>query len=506
MSFSIVIPTIGRPSLLDLLASLAGCEGPLPAAVVVVDDRRDDDGKLLDRSAVPGWPADVLQIRRSGGRGPAAARNVGWRAVATDWAVFLDDDVVVGSAWLRQLAADLAGLERDVVASTARIRVPLPSDRRPTDWERNTAGLATATWITADMAYRTEVLRQLQGFDERFHRAFREDADLGLRTVAAGYRIVAGRRCTDHPVRPASWWASVQMQRGNADDALMRALHGPDWYRRARAAVGRRGRHLAITAAGIGAIGAALSGRRRVARLAAAGWAAGTAEFAWARIAPGPRDAVEVARMITTSVAIPPVASWHWLRGLVRHRHAAPWPDARQQPIAAVLVDRDGTIVRDVPYNGEPERVEPMPGVRAALDRLRAAGIKVAVITNQSGVARGRLTLPQVSAVNARVEELLGPFADWQVCPHGDEDGCGCRKPQPGMVLAAAKRLGVPVDQCVVVGDTGADVAAAQAAGAGAVLVPNEATREAEIDSAPAVFTRLDEAVDALLAGREVPS
>jgi histidinol-phosphate phosphatase family protein len=110
--------------------------------------------------------------------------------------------------------------------------------------------------------------------------------------------------------------------------------------------------------------------------------------------------------------------------------------------------------------------------------------------------------MPQVSAVNARVDELLGPFADWQVCPHSDADTCSCRKPRPGMVLAAAARLGVPVSECIVIGDTGADVSAALAAGAAAVLIPNETTRQEEIDSAPAVYSRLDDAVDALLAGR----
>jgi histidinol-phosphate phosphatase family protein len=503
MRFAIVIPTVGRPSLLDLLGSLAKCRGPQPQTIVLVDDRPDPETPLLDESEVGGWPGRVLRICRSGGRGPAAARNVGWRSVDTDWVVFLDDDVRPASSWLRRLAGDLAEATADVGAVAGEIRVPFAAHRRPTDWERSTAGLASATWITADIAYRRSVLREVGGFDERFRRAFREDADLGLRTVAAGYRITHGKRCTDHPVRPAPWWVSITMQRGNADDALMRALHGADWHDRANAPVGRRARHLATTTAGLTALGAALARREPLSWLAAAGWLAGTAEFAWARIKPGPRDPAEIASMIVTSVAIPPVASWHWLTGRLRYRRTQPWHADAQRPIAAVLLDRDGTIVRDVPYNGEPQLVEPMPGARAALDRLRAAGIKLGVITNQSGVARGRLTMPQVSAVNARVDELLGPFGDWQVCPHGDEDGCSCRKPQPGMVRAAARRLGVPVERCVVVGDTGADVAAAQAAGAGAVLIPNEVTRPEEIAAAPVVFARLADAVTALLGNAE---
>jgi histidinol-phosphate phosphatase family protein len=98
-------------------------------------------------------------------------------------------------------------------------------------------------------------------------------------------------------------------------------------------------------------------------------------------------------------------------------------------------VDRDGTLVRDVPYNGDPDLVEPLPGVAEALARVRAAGIAVAVVSNQSGVARGLLSAADVDAVNDRVEDLLGPFAGFFVCPHGAEDACACRKPMPELLL-----------------------------------------------------------------------
>src|SRR5689334_11477469 len=117
-----------------------------------------------------------------------------------------------------------------------------------------------------------------------------------------------------------------------------------------------------------------------------------------------------------------------------------------------------------------------MPGARAALDRLRAAGLRIGVVTNQSGLARGRFTVEQLDAVNARVEELLGPFDDWQICPHGDTAGCRCRKPAPGMVVAAAEALGTTPARCVMVGDIGRDIDAAQAAGAAAILVPTPVT------------------------------
>jgi D-glycero-D-manno-heptose 1,7-bisphosphate phosphatase len=167
----------------------------------------------------------------------------------------------------------------------------------------------------------------------------------------------------------------------------------------------------------------------------------------------------------------------------------------------AVLFDRDGTLVVDVPYNADPARVRPVPGAGAALDLLRAAGIPVGVVTNQSGVARGLITAAAVQRVNAHVGALLGPFAVWQVCPHGPADGCPCRKPRPGMVLAAARRLGVAPERVAVIGDIGADVEAAAAAGATAVLVPTPVTRPEEVAAAPAVQPDLVSAVRHLLGG-----
>lgn len=168
------------------------------------------------------------------------------------------------------------------------------------------------------------------------------------------------------------------------------------------------------------------------------------------------------------------------------------------QPLA-VLFDRDGTLVVDVPYNGDPGRVEPVRGAAEALEQLRAAGVRTAVVSNQSGVGRGLLTREQVDAVNNRVDELLGPLGPVLYCPHLPADGCRCRKPAPGLVLTAAQALDVPVERCAVVGDIGADVAAALAAGARPVLVPTAATRPEEVAAAPEVAPDLPAAVRLLL-------
>jgi histidinol-phosphate phosphatase family protein len=164
------------------------------------------------------------------------------------------------------------------------------------------------------------------------------------------------------------------------------------------------------------------------------------------------------------------------LRGEFRFR-------GRRRP-QAVLFDRDDTLIVNVPYLADPALVEPMPGAAETLRRLRSEGVRVGMVSNQSGVARGLITEDQLRAVNERVAQLLGPFETWQICIHGEEDGCACRKPAPGLVQQAALALGVDVRRCVVVGDILADVHAATRAGARGILVPTKHTLPAEVELA----------------------
>jgi HAD superfamily hydrolase (TIGR01662 family) len=499
VTYDVVVPTAGRPSLSVLLPALAAGDGPLPERVILVDDRAERCSSLVAPRHL-GPLTSRITVVAGEARGPAAARNIGWRAARAEWVAFLDDDVIPPPGWRAELARDL-DLPDAVAASQGRVRVPLPRDRRPTDWERNVAGLREARWATADMAYRREVLAMVGGFDERFPRAYREDADLALRVVDAGRRIELGRRCVLHPVRAAAPSVSLAKQAGNADDALMRALHGRDWRERAGVPHGRRPRHLAVAGAGLAAVGAAAARRPALAAAAGAAWLAGTAELAWARIAPGPRTRDEVATMLWTSALMPFAASAWWLYGVATVPRRLRGPGAPRPRPEAILFDRDGTLVVDVPYNGDPDRVQPMPGARDALDRVRRAGLRIGVISNQSGIARGLLTREQVDSVNLRVESLLGPLGPVEICPHGPGDGCECRKPEPGMVLRAAARLGVQPSDVAVVGDIAADVDAARAAGARGVLVPTDRTRREEVAAASEVAPDLGHAIDLLLEG-----
>jgi len=489
--YAIVVPTIGRESLRRLLIALQSGSGPAPAEVVLVDDRPRPATDL----PVPAGLA--VRVLRSGGRGPAAARNAGWRATTARWVCFLDDDVQPDANWTSALAADLRAADAaSAVGSQAVIEVPAETSRRPTDDERRTLRLAEARWITADMAYRRDVLVAAGGFDERFPRAYREDSDLALRITESGGEIVRGeRRCT-HPVAPATWWSSVRAQVGNRDNALMRRKHGRSWRAKVGEGPGRMPAHVATTAAGLAAVGAAVLRRGFAARAAAGLWLALTAEFAARRWLAGPRSVLEALRLSASSTLIPPAA--------VAHRLAGEWTfrRARRDPPLAVLLDRDDTLIVDEPYLNDPSGVRPTRGADRALARLRRRGLLLAVVTNQSGVARGLISPDQLTAVNARVDEVLGPFDSWQVCVHDETDGCRCRKPRPGMVLAAAEALAVPPTRCVMIGDTGGDVQAALAADAKAVLVPTGRTLPAEIHHARAhakVAETLDDAVSLVL-------
>jgi hypothetical protein len=251
------------------------------------------------------------------GRGPAATRNEGWRASSADWIAFLDDDVVPDSDWFAALHVDIARCDPSTAATQGRLTVPLPSRRAPTDWERNVAQLEKARYATADIAYRRRALEAVGGFDDRFPRAYREDADIALRVIARGLRIVSGTRHVTHPVRPAPWHVSIGKQAGNADDVLMDRIHGTDWRERAGAPAGMRRHHVAVTLTGLAAIAFAPV-RPKLAAAAGSLWFAATARLAWQRIIPGPKTPREIASMIVTSAVLPASATASWYSAKAR--------------------------------------------------------------------------------------------------------------------------------------------------------------------------------------------
>lgn len=149
-----------------------------------------------------------------------------------------------------------------------------------------------------------------------------------------------------------------------------------------------------------------------------------------------------------------------------------------------VALDRDGTLIEERPYLSDPAQVRLLPNTAAGLRTLRAAGLELALVTNQSGVGRGFFAIDAVSRVNERVLALLareGVTIDAIfVCPHQPEERCACRKPGTGMLKRAARALGATPTQAFVIGDKVCDIEMGRRAGATTLLVRTGWGRETE--------------------------
>jgi D-glycero-D-manno-heptose 1,7-bisphosphate phosphatase len=169
----------------------------------------------------------------------------------------------------------------------------------------------------------------------------------------------------------------------------------------------------------------------------------------------------------------------------------------------AVFLDRDGVVNRAVIRDGKPyppeavTDVEILPGVADAMQRLRAAGFLLVVVTNQPDVARGTQSRAQVDAIHARLTHDL-PLDDVRCCYHDDVDACDCRKPKPGLLIDAAAAHGIDLAASVMVGDRWRDVEAGRRAGCATVFV-DHAYAERRPERPDAVVASLSGAVDWIL-------
>jgi D-glycero-D-manno-heptose 1,7-bisphosphate phosphatase len=137
--------------------------------------------------------------------------------------------------------------------------------------------------------------------------------------------------------------------------------------------------------------------------------------------------------------------------------------------IDSVFFDRDGTLIKDKHYLGDPEGVELLSGVGKALAGLAVVGVRLFVVSNQSGIGRGFFSEDACLACQARLAELLSargaPLTGMAYCPHAPEQGCACRKPALGMWRALQAKHGLCPERCVMVGDKREDAAFGLAAG-----------------------------------------
>lgn len=141
-----------------------------------------------------------------------------------------------------------------------------------------------------------------------------------------------------------------------------------------------------------------------------------------------------------------------------------------------IILDRDGVINQDSDaYIKDPDEWIPIPGSLEAIARISQAGYQIVVATNQSGLARGLFDQATLDAIHQKMESAIeshgGKLDGIYYCPHGPDDGCSCRKPEPGLLLQIEQQLSIDLTQAIVVGDSLRDLQAASAVGAKPVLV-----------------------------------
>lgn len=285
--------------------------------MIVVDDGEQNSTRdLVERIATELPTLNVCYLRDGLKRGPAAARNSGWRSGSGVFVAFTDDDCVPDPQWLRAgTAALLCGAD----AVSGKIIVPLP--HRPTDYQRSAADLAKAEFATANAFLRRSVLDRLGGFDETFRAAWREDSDLHFRLLIVGKAIThsPGAKVL-HPVRPADWGVSLCQERKTRYDALLRNKFPqlyeahlpayPVWYYFHAASL-------------LGTLLIAFPELRIIGQAAFCAWLISTVRFAFVRLKRNSRTVSHLLEMFVTSALLPIVSLyWHWHgRWEFRHIH-----------------------------------------------------------------------------------------------------------------------------------------------------------------------------------------
>jgi GT2 family glycosyltransferase len=240
VAVSVVIPTFNRPALLThcLAALLRQDFDPERLEIVIVVDGPDPATVNLVKHLVP-LSSRTITLCLQANRGPASARNAGWQLASGELILFTDDDCLPAPHWISSYwdayrtyypQAARHNAYGKCLAFRGPVHVPCPP--RPTDYEKNTACLESAAFVTANCACTPAALRRIGGFDEAFTMAWREDSDLEFKLIETGIPIVTVPRARlTHPVRSAPWGISLKEQKKSLFNALLYKKH-PHLFRR----------------------------------------------------------------------------------------------------------------------------------------------------------------------------------------------------------------------------------------------------------------------------------
>jgi glycosyltransferase involved in cell wall biosynthesis len=361
IAVSIVVPTYHRTqSLLRCLDALLSQEfEPADYEIIVVDNAASEETRL----AVAAWVEDVITERcnskkayqitsddvltegrlyqngalsaatltqemvtvlpeipvvrympANGKRGPAAARNRGWKAAVGNIIAFTDDDCIPDPEWLR---SGVQAIESGYDGVYGKVIVPLP--KNPTDYEKDSAGLERSEFITANCFYRRSLLEAVNGFDERFTTAWREDSDLYFTLLEKEFNFIQVESAlVFHPVRPAKWGISIDQQKKAMFNALLFKKH-PRLYRKKIQSRPPWHYYLAVTGLTAAAVGLLVQ---------SSGWfwwgfitwLLTTVTFCMLRLQGTSHRFRHILEMLVTSVVIPPLAVYWRLRGAIQFK------------------------------------------------------------------------------------------------------------------------------------------------------------------------------------------
>jgi glycosyltransferase involved in cell wall biosynthesis len=320
MRCSVVIPTYQRPDLLSRVLDALATQtlAPDEFEIIVCDDAGSEETRALVERWRDAHPISISYINGpTPKQGPAAMRNAGWRRARGEVIAFTDDDTVPDPDWLRQGLLALADDAAD--AASGRIVVPLPDD--PTDYERDTARLEGAGFVTANCFCRRATLQSVGGFDPRFRTAWREDSDLFFKLIKSGFDVVhALDAVVVHPVRPAPWGVSLRAESKHVFDALLYKKH-PDLYVQF-IRPDRPHLYYAILAALALGLTGAIDDSFAVTVAGLVSWLVLTAVLVLRRLRATKRTWSHVAEIIVTSTLIPLLSVYHRVRGGVAFRVA----------------------------------------------------------------------------------------------------------------------------------------------------------------------------------------
>ncbi len=324
-SVSVVVPTFKRPALLArCLAALANQDIPRDLyEILVCDDAASDYTRRQVEVLRQEWDGQppLRYLAVSGSRGPAGARNLGWRAAKAELIAFTDDDTIVHRDWLRQGSHALRASSADTAAVSGATDMPLPDP--PNDYERDAAGLTRSEFITANCFLRRSALVVVGGFDPRYTMAWREDSDLHFALLDHGLTVrrVEQARVT-HPLRPVRFAAGLGMQKKVMFDMLLRRKYPLLYRRRIRAHAPRF--YLVVSASLVAAAGFAAMGYWAAAATAAVLWLALSAVFFLRRLRGTRRTLRDVTDLAVTSACIPLLSIGWRAVGLLRFARVRP--------------------------------------------------------------------------------------------------------------------------------------------------------------------------------------